>query len=518
MDAGAASQSVGMGARMAGGGLSTGAAQSVLAADDANNLMGNFAMGAASGAGIPLLAAGAGKAINAVRGRWADPAAKALDDAARARGVNLTAGDLKPDGIMAGLENRIDGVFGSGRRATLKNQSNQVQSMLADTVDGFKPASIASGAADDAGQVISNSLNMQYAANRTQAGKLYDVVQNQAAFTNSKIAPTQLKKATADLLDEYPDLLSNLEASPKLIGKLQSLSQGLADQPSAILNANGQSARTIAADLSFQDARWLRQQLGTLVGQAQKREITGGSPAATGKLKTLFGSLAQDMDAWGANTSNKSLSTAYKEANAYFIGNVQPFRDNPAIRKIITGAADSDTVAQSLLKPGRGNLASDAMALMTPEGQQAAKYELVKRAADKALDPNLESGLSAKAWLSKMNLGNTANKVFTADELASLESVNQILRAAKNAPRAMADPLTGNRAVPFLTSGGAGALGFMGGGLPGALGASAGLSLGARGINALSSSRVGKGLLFADDAIPLGDGINAIRGLLSTRD
>ena len=517
-DIASASTKYGLPTRMLGSGLSGMAQGATLSEDNNSKRLENALAGGVVGSAAPVAMKLTGKTINAVRRKWADPGLKALEDAAIANGVTLTAGDLAPTSIAKRIENSIEGIPFSGRKDTINAQNEQIKAMLSNNLESFRPQSIINGSDDDVGGILSESLKRQYGLNKAAVKTAYDDVSRLAnASPSANIDVPNLRAATRGLLDEYPALFDNLEAPTRLKSKLVSLSGDLAPQPSAILGSNGKPAFFNNPELSFDDARWLRKQIGALSSQAETRaNMGGGSRESAGKLNQLYGALASDMDNWAAKQGNKAIGDAYKKANALFAEKVIPYRDNKTIRKIVLQEADTDTVPGLLLKKDRGNLAETALKLMDQEGIDTAKYALVKDATENAFNKDLQSGLSSSSYLRKMKLGSTRDSVFSPKELEKLSTIEDILRAAKEAPRAGADPLTGNRLLPYSIAGTGGGTGFAVGGIPGALIGAAIPTLLGKTANSMSKSRALKGLLFADEKV-LGDGALRDLGLMSFR-
>ncbi|MCC6533908.1 MAG: hypothetical protein IT531_15265 [Burkholderiales bacterium] len=165
---------------------------------------------------------------------------------------------------------------------------------------------------------------------------------------------------------------------------------------------------------------------------------------------------------------------------------------------------DPDVLASKMLKSDRPRLAGRLMGAMDTEGRQAAKYAMVQRAAEKALDQNLESGLSNAAFLRTMNTGGTRNAVFTGNELRRLADVEDIVRATRRASGHAADPKTGARTIPYLVGGIAGPIGYSFGGPLGAVAALGGAGLAANATSRALMSPAVQGLLMSSPELLLG--------------
>jgi hypothetical protein len=173
--------------------------------------------------------------------------------------------------------------------------------------------------------------------------------------------------------------------------------------------------------LSFDEARALREDIGSAIKAAEKASYTGGATEKeVGALKTLFKGLEGDLDKWGEK--NQLVKGLWDKArDQYKTDYFEVFKQPGNVRKMMRPDFDPDRVVSSSLLPEHGAKAANLIKALDPEGQQAAKQLLVERAlSDFASDP-------AKA-ARRLDFGKAGRQVFTPDELKELDTLRELIK------------------------------------------------------------------------------------------
>lgn len=431
---------------------------------------------------------GVNKAVNAVRGNLQGDAA-AVRDAATKEGVNVRAGDLSGPGsrLSVAEDAAVDMPF-SGGRQFMDAQATQVRQMFTNLERDFRPAGVGqSGTTATADRIIANDMRTNYEANKRVADSLFrSVPQNETVLTANTATTAK------NLLTQYPDALTTLQAS-----------RNLRDSLDRIAAATAPNSRTMGA-VTFGDIRRLSKDVGSLVAATRSdQKLT----EIHGALSKLYGAIQQDVDQWAATTANKTAADNYTKAMTYFRENVGPYRDSPQLRKILSSrenGADFDEgsrrLFESVFSSGDTETANLALRLMSDKGKEAVGYKVVQRAVTPAVSGALNAGVSNAKFLNGLRLDDPVTQAILQANPAlakRLEGVFSVADATRRAPQAAANPRTGARMLP-LGAGSAGAgVGAAVGGIPGAILGAVAPTLMSRGLNALSQSRIGQNLLLA---------------------
>ena len=436
------------------------------------------------------LGATAGKVINAVKGRYADPAAQATAEAAKKFGVDLRVGDLTKG--MASTENILENVPFSGVGGRMETQTKQLATMLKMGEDKFMPAKIQSGVADDPNKLMAESINRQYATNKTEVDGLYTKMRDLSG--GAKFDPTEAKTTAIELLNKEMTLPAS-QRNAAMVSELQGV---LKWEP-----------------MDFATGHATRSRMGESLAQLNRKQVSGtASRVEVAAMTKLQKAVERDMEV--AANANPDLLKAWKAADATYRVKLAPYNDS-SVQKIMNGEFDTDLFANKYLKADRPNLANEILGLMDDEGKQAAKYAVYKRAQNRATDPKLEAGISNKAFETEIGLGSAEKAIFSKDEQEYLKQITDVMRATRRAPSWAADPKTGNRLAKMtglgsLIGGGAGA-GLMLEPVTAATSIASAIGLG-RGLNAASWSRGGKALALSPTDIPglelLAPGLNRL--------
>lgn len=412
-----------------------------------------------AGALIPTAAAVPLGAIRPGQGAFKNPQVEEMASLSRQHQVPLTAGELKGKApIMKGAETNLEKVPLLGTAGFRKQQSAAAEKAARRVVDSVR------GSVLDVGETISSGLQTVLKSRKAEAKIKYDQVETllKAPGVQNAIRADQTSTAVTDLLKTYPDLFDRLPAAG-VKKKLEALLEARRPGPTAgpfVAQAPGQGP---TASITFEEARYLREQLNDYIGRARKSSGAIGSDELR-KLSILKKSLDQDIDAFGATLpANSAVHKAFREATDYYRTKVVPF-ENKAIRPAMKDDVDTDTVFKMFVKPDRPVLAGKAKALMSAKGQQALKYGVLQHAFDEAMDTT--TGVFSPQRFSNEieRLGKTNEVIFNPKEKAQLDGLTKLMSAAKRGGQFMENPPTGNRLIQASATGG-----IVGGGLTAAV-------------------------------------------------
>lgn len=414
------------------------------------SILGGVGGGVVGGVTAPLIT----KASAAVRS--AMPRVNQLNELAAKHGIDLSVGELRGSGAFQKTEvllEQLPWIFGIG--GFRKRQGEQLRQAALKAVGNPQLTG-------DVGEEIQASLLRTLDANKKQATQLYDQVgQWVNKLKPGPIAPTGLRDEVNKLLAEYPDLFERL-GDTALYSKLSTLAKGTATKPATpIVNAEGKAILDAfgnplfhpakEAEISFDDARWIRQRLGEFIGRAKKSAGGVGSEEVR-TLSRAYGALEDDIAKWASGNDNKVIRDAYQKANRYYQLNVAPFKQ--ALEKKVTGEGfDTDTIVKAFIKPDRPKLAARLTSKLDVKGQEAVQYAILKDAFDGAWDPHRELFSPAKFAGAIERLGDTHKGVFPAARREELEGLVKLMRVAVRAGQYLENPPTGLRGAQLLAGG-----------------------------------------------------------------
>lgn len=474
---------------------------------------------AAFTAALKPVSALVGKTINSVRNVYKNPEAQRIDDLARQYGIDLTIGDLPQHTAWRHFEDATAGVPFSGRTANMEKQVGQMQDMLYSLRENLRPDLTV---VDPAGSVLAKyttpdemmvgEIQRNFKNLTSQKDKLFENVSQEIAKNPAatKVDFNETKKAVATLMKSHPKIFKNFEGvDAQLPAKLSFLEKDLDNMGR---NAQGQ----FSAKASYDDAQWLRENLGSMVEQARKKAQSGNlSEKAYGQLKQVYKAVNMDLDKWGANPKNTNVHESYKTAQNFYKENILPFKQHPVLKKVVNEFApyDSDVALKEFFKPGRANVAKDLMKFQTPEGRRAAEFAMIDDVVEKTVtnkDVDISKFLSTVKKLEK-----PSKEVFSPHVAKQVDDLSEIFSAANRAENFLnTGPGAGRYAAiqaartlgPWI-AGGAVAGAGMGGGLTSSLATGsllAGLVGASRGLNAAGINSTGKRILLSSSELPGG--------------
>lgn len=300
----------------------TGAVQGALASqipfvNEGESRVGRAIGGAAGGAAGSLAMGVLGKGVNALRGKFANPAQGALVRQAEKEGINLSYGDVTQSPGVQRAETLLEQIP-MGTAAFRKEGGQQVTSAIDrrvaevrdairstpwSTLDAVKDAAAkgndeakvilgqVADAGDDWGRIIQASGNLQRFNVKRQADALYDQVRNLAGDQNVPVSRTKAAvKGAIDYLEQsklppqkvrfFKSILNNLTEADDFEGALLKAGQSA--------NQAGQEAttRTSIAQAAAKAAKMADREKTAAVSEASS---AAGSLAKYKKYGTDFG-------------------------------------------------------------------------------------------------------------------------------------------------------------------------------------------------------------------------------------
>lgn len=380
-----------------------------------------------------------GRTKNAMTGRFADPASAERLAAFDEWGVPGSLGDISQKPLTMYGENLAQYAPFSGREAFLHAQSQALKDAIASAPTKIAGA-VPSNSKEDIGKGIADSIKARYKELKQQAGQMYDQVETLAATRGAPdVNPFELASTARRLQQEYPGFFDAFQDS-KAVRRLNDIIKDTGPQNSPILQASGQPFQHPPA-VPFSEMRWLDKRLGSMMRQADKQVFAGKmDPEAFKQFTQLQQALRADIDNWAAGSGIPEVATGIQEASRFFRQNVVPFRENPITAKVIKDRADFDKLPGQLLKLDAPALTEKAVSFLTPEGQQLAKHFMLQTAEKRAMDEALNPMLGFFRSQSDTVLGESGPKLFSAEELAKLKSLESVIHGSKRAVRLASDP------------------------------------------------------------------------------
>lgn len=338
-------------------------------------------------------------------------------------------------------------------------QVTAVRNALDNAAEGYRPNGLAATAgATGTDRFIANDLRQQYVAAKGAAtGAENQLVAAAAQHPNlPPIAMPTLRAQAQQLLARYGDTFDKLTVSPTLRKVLGIADTATTPKNSPILQANGTPFQKPAV-VSMQEMRDANRELFQLGEQAQKQAVGGGlSQAQVGGIKSLGAAAQQDLQNWLAGAP-QDVQSAYANLANVMKTRVAPFREDPRIYSLVSSRTpqgpdlDAQGIYNNLFNTAQGERSAAALNLMSEQGRQAAAYQALKDAADKATSTVNPEGLKAAAGTRALDIeGNPAlaNIAAAYPRLATdAPKLAQLLQLGSRAAVAASAPKNGSMLV-----------------------------------------------------------------------
>lgn len=409
-----------------------------------DKLAGAAEMGATSAA-LDAIFGGAAKLLpsNMLRGNISTE--ELLKNLEAARGTNTPLGDVvgSPNAKQY-YENLTAKIPFSGSGQVSENISNQVKSAGKDIYD-----SLAKGAyKNDLKSAINNALNKSYDEAIGLKRQHYKALDKLANSYGLKIETPNFQSTANDVLEMVKD-------SPRLMGEMD---QGFLNKLKNY--SNPYESEKIKSTNVFK---------GILNDKAREAYM-GGKDYEGGIYKSLKDALEGDVNNAFESTGNPEVKQKYREAQTFYKNNIAPY-EQPEIEKFIRKGGDTDLILSTFLKNGqndRANLLSKLMNKLPEEDKGLVPAAYFSSAfKDGELNP-----LKMKTLYEK--LGNKQKEVLLSPEMKQkMDMFSRLTGMNERSLTRMANPMTGQQAIPAIVSKGlagtGGSIGAVMGGLPGAI-------------------------------------------------
>jgi hypothetical protein len=318
-----------------------------------------------------------------------------------------------------GLE-KIQKIADSGGK-----RSRAAQQILEDVLD----------AGEDWNKVLKTSGNVKLMQNKLTADRLYDNVERLAEGSG----PVSFEPTRAVIDKHINDLSVLKKTNAAEILALEDLKADLSN------------------DLSFRDARRARSGLNSKISY-----YMSGPNALVGRecvvaLSAIEQSLNKVLIDF-ATTKNPELKVAWEKADKYYKDNVVPFKDRQLARAL-KSETNPDEIARMFTNTagkeggvGTGRAQKFYNAL-DDKGRAAVRYDMIKRATDKAFDAKGE--FSPAKFATELEKLESSRAVFFKGEAGrELKGLTKMMRAIEKATSAR-PPMTGVQNYPLIAAFGA---------------------------------------------------------------
>lgn len=512
------------------------------------NRGGTALLGAGTGGGAALALGGgvklAGKAINAVRGNYADPKAAELMDLSRKYGVRLQYPDISGKGkrLSSALEN-VPLVGTAGQRSLGHKEAAEAASQFTDkATGGATRQSLAEAArtslltkAENAKKVKSNL----YAQAAKTADPLGDLGVTNTLKEIDRIIKSESQQVVPDTgllsyLDEMKQGLgsgrvNNFTRLTKFQDKIQSDVSDFYTGKNAIFGKSGvepmqRIKKALDADIKGGLSRARLPKQEPVVDKAEEEDWAGlmdfaksyttkkepkGKPKKKPAISEADEKTVAELEQWGDNigwarktrgqplfsekvASYKALEK-WKQADKFYAEKISPFREDVASIKAIKDPDELYKRFHSLTKAKPESVYN----ALTPDGRTAIRGLTVDDAFKTALTENGGKFSEAKFASTLERRQRDVGVFFKGADKAEIDGFTKLMRHAQEHGFSSADPINGARLVPWVLAGGTGAA--IGSGFHGA--AAAGYA-GVYGVRLLFTTEAGKRLLLASSKLP----------------
>jgi hypothetical protein len=336
---------------------------------------------------------------------------------AKAAGVPLQLSDLSS--TWQGIQ-KVAGKVPFGNIAGRNIPGQQVAAVrnaLDNVAESYRPTNLpATAGATGTDRFLANDLRQQYAAAKGSASTAENQLVSAAVkYPNlPPIAMPTLRAQAQQLLSRFGDTFDKLTISPTLRKVLGIADTATTPKNSVILQANGSPFQKPAL-VTMQEMRDANRELFQLGEQAQKQAINGGlSQAQVGAIKSLGAAAQSDFQNWLAGAP-QDMKDAYANLSNVMKTRVAPFRDDPKIYSLVSSRTpqgpdlDAQGLYNNLFNTAQSERSAAALGLLSEQGRQAAAYQALKDAADKATSTVNPEGLKAAAGTRALDIeGNPA--------------------------------------------------------------------------------------------------------------
>jgi hypothetical protein len=321
-----------LGGRLAkGAGVGAGVAPIYQPKQDLASSMEEGALGGAAGAALgPMLGAagrGVGKAFS-MGGTATEAEVKDAMEAAKRLGIKIPLAEtIKSPVMKQGQSSFLTALPFSG----MSKEYIKAGEGLNEQIDGLLKG-IAPKTDQSVGKTLQEALIGAKSSAESEKNKLYSKVNDIASGMDQKVSPESYRGKAAQHLNEITKYAEDNEEFKDIF------------DPSvySILNK-----ATKKGDLSYEAAFDLDKRINNAL---QKSDAAQDYPTSS-ILRSLKGSINEDIDRSASTSGNEELTNAWQEAKNHFQSEVAPLRERD-INKLTKREADLDTIIPNFLKTG----------------------------------------------------------------------------------------------------------------------------------------------------------------------
>lgn len=337
-------------------------------------------------------------------------------------------------------------------------------------------------AGDDIGRVVQASGSLREFRMSQEAARRYDVVERLAAplgevpVTQTLAAVDQAIAAEQASKLPHRPTVSYLEGLRKnLIG----VTPGIPSDP---------QVQPVARPKSPNDYSALRQ-LRSDLGRAAEDFAAQGNRQSASTLSRLKGAVERDLSTFAKDSGVGELVQAGRSADRFYRDQVIPFRDRQLAKAL--ASATPDEIVDTFVRRGQDR-AQNFFNALDQRGRAAVKLHLAENALQSGLDDTTGHFSPLKYAAALEKTGEANGVFFRGEDRQEILGLTKLFRHIERAGQYGENPPTGQRLIPLLLTGGAGAA--VATGSPGAV--VAGFGAGA-GLRYLLTSQKGRTLLLS---------------------
>jgi hypothetical protein len=396
-------------------------------------------------------------------------------------GVRMSAGDVSQIPTLKNIEvsaEKVPGMgmepFRAGQQIEAKQAATGLKSQYENALIEAEPSSLAelqdaaeggdqrarnvlekmNTAGNDPDRVIQASIGLGDWTTRQTATALYDKVQKLAEDHNLGDVPMKATgKAIGSSLEELrPAKLPNKEVIGLLAKIKESISPKLDEEGNPLLDVQG---NPVSPNNTYGLIRQLHSDLGERIREYYQGNNALIGEKGVGHLERVQNALENDMRTYAKNSGVPEIVEAGQAADEYYKSARVPYKNG-----MLAAAATStepDQVFQQFIKAGKGDRARNFYSALDDRGQAAVRYNMIAKAVDDSINP--QSGIFSpqKFFTAVDKLDQAYGVFFNGKDKAEVQGFKNLMGHVTRAGQFAENPPTGQRVIPYLVAGGAGA-------------------------------------------------------------
>lgn len=245
--------------------------------------------------------------------------------------------------------------------------------------------------------------------------------------------------------------------------------------------------RLLAQPRTYQQMRQFDSDVGDMVRDYYQGTNAVVGAKGVGSVTRLRAAIREDMDTFALQSGVPEVQEAVRRANRFYQRTVIPYEDKALAQALASETPDE--IYRAFIQRGHRDRAQNFYTALDQRGRAAVQYGMVSEAMEKAMQPTTGLFSPAKFAGELERIREARGVFFRGQDAWQLDGLTRVMRAAERAGQFAENPPTGQRVIPWLILGGAGAGAAM---APGAL---AGTAAATRGLSWLLTSPAGSRLL-----------------------